>query len=133
MAEKPSPLDRIIRNPRAAAGAAGLSIVTLAAAAWATGNAPGAKADTRTQDERLACLPEGEQEFTFTTGQGIYNAVVKIKGSGRGKGDPCWSEAVKAVEHQVGGHVPQEGQEITIPEEMIPGHGGPDAQQTGDQ
>lgn len=53
----------------------------------------------QTADERIACEAVGPyREFTFDAqNPGVNHAIHAIHGSGQGEGDPCWSEAVAAV------------------------------------
>lgn len=77
-------------------------------------------------NEPVVCeLSDDKQEFTFSEGEGEQDAAHAIKGSGQGEGDPCWPEAINAVEkalektHARPG-VPQMGWTIEVPESVAP-------------
>ena len=52
-------------------------------------------------DEATVCIPSGRQVIRLQPGQGRNDAIHAIEGSGRGPGDPCWSEAAKAVDEAI--------------------------------
>ncbi len=51
--------------------------------------------------ELKVCIPQGDMEFTFKAGQGENAAILAIKGSGLGEGDPCWDDAKAIVDKQL--------------------------------
>lgn len=73
------------------------------------------------RDQATTCEPSTEtQKFTFHVGEGVNDAVFAIEGSGKGEGDPCWSEAKDAVVKAVGGYDPKVGQQIVEPKSFHP-------------
>jgi hypothetical protein len=110
---------------------------TVAGVAWVTGTAhdklePTPIPQQTTADERVVCIPSAEtMQFTFKSGDGRNAAILAIKGSGVGEGDPCWTEAGDAVDAALGetaatpGHPATEahplaiGETITIPQRVI--------------
>lgn len=106
---------------KAAIGAA--AILAPVAALAVTGNlsnAPKAEGKSKlTADEKAVCeVGPGTQEITFKAGGGRNVAILAIKGSGHGEGDPCWSEAADAVDVALHGEEPLAGQTIIIPKEV---------------
>lgn len=83
-----------------------------------------------TRDEATICeIGTATQHITFQPGDGRNTAIVAIKGSGDGIGDPCWSEAYHAVDKALEGREPQYDQTIEIPAEVHPVKNQPTIQQ----
>ena len=84
------------------------------------GHGGGSDKPAKSADEAAFCVPTGEQKVHINSGDGVATLIHKIKGSGEGAGDPCWSESESAVK-QVTGDIPQAGQDIVLPTEMVQG------------
>jgi hypothetical protein len=108
---------------KAALGAAALTFYVIA-----NSQAGGSKTiePNKSMDEQVVCEPRGEQDFTFgEQGNGVNDAIHAITGTGKGPGDPCWSEGANVVREQLSKHgshpgIPQDGMVIHLPDEFVP-------------